>query len=309
MVKEVQRFLGFANYYRRFIWGFGQVAAPITSLLKGGPVRLQWTAKADRAFGHLKALLTSAPVLAHPDPSLAFIVEVDVSEAGIGAVLSQRSGTPPKLSPCAFFSKKLSPAEQNYDVGDRELLAVIKALKAWRHWLEGAKHPFLIWTDHRNLENIQVARRLNPRQERWAMFFARFVVTLSYRPGSQNAKADALSRMYDTEERSMDHTPILPASCLVAPVVWELDADIERALRTEPTPSQCPAGRLYIPSAVRDRLIYWAHTSPSSGHPGIGRTVRCLSGKYWWSTLAKDVRVYVSSCSVCAQCKAPRHLP
>ena len=69
----------------------------------------------------------------------------------LGAVLSQRSGTPPKLRPCAFFSKKLSPAERNYDVEDQELLAVVKALKMRRHWLEGAKHPFLIWTDHRNL--------------------------------------------------------------------------------------------------------------------------------------------------------------
>jgi hypothetical protein len=96
---------------------------------------------------------------------------------------------------------------------------------------------------------------------------------------------------------------------LVAPLVWELDVDIERALHTEPTPTQCPAGRLYVPSAVRDCLLYLVHTSPSSGHPGIGRTVRCLSGMYWWPTLAKDVRVYVSSCSVCSQCKAPRHLP
>ena len=133
------------------------------------------------------------------------------------------------------------------------------------------------------------------------MFFTHFVFTPSYRPGSQNARADALSRMYDTEERTMDHTPIVPASCLVAPVVWELDADIERVLHTEPTSPPCPA--------VHDRLIYWAHMSLSSGHLGIGRTVHCLSGKYWWSTLAKDVRVYVSYCSVCAQCKAPRHLP
>jgi hypothetical protein len=97
---------------------------------------------------------------------LAFIVEVDASEAGVGAVLSQHSGTPPKLSPCAFFSKRLGPAERNYDVGDLELLAVVKALKVWRHWLEGAKHPFLIWTDHRHLEYIRAARRLNLHQAR-----------------------------------------------------------------------------------------------------------------------------------------------
>ena len=91
---------------------------------------MQWSAEADRAFGQLRALFTSAPVLAHPDPSLAFIVEVDASEAGIGAVPSQCSGTPPKLHPCAFFSRKFSPPERNYEVGDRELLAVVKALKA-----------------------------------------------------------------------------------------------------------------------------------------------------------------------------------
>ena len=104
-------------------------------------------------------------------------------------------------------------------------------------------------------------------------------------------KADALSRLFDTEERPMDQTPKFPASCLVAPVMWELDADIEQALRTEPAPLQCPAVCLYVPSAVRDRLIYWTHKSPSSGHPGIGRTVRCLSGKYWWPTFCTVLAV------------------
>ena len=113
------------------------------------------------------------------------------------------------------------------------------------------------------------------------MFFTSFSFTLSYRPVSQNVKADALSRMSDIEEWSADPAPINPASCLVAPVVWEVDADIERASRSEPTLTQCPVGRKYVPFDVRDRLICWAHTSPSSGHPGIARTVRCLAGKYW----------------------------
>jgi hypothetical protein len=76
--------------------------------------------------------------------------------------------------------------------------------------------------------------------------------------------------MYDTEEWSADPAPIIPASCLVATVVWEVNADIERASPSEPTPAQCPVGRKYVPFGVRDHLICWAHTSPSSGHPGIG---------------------------------------
>jgi hypothetical protein len=94
------------------------------------------------------------------------VFEVDASEVGVGAVLSQRQGDPLKLYPCAVFSKELSPVERIYDVGDRELLA----LEEWRHWLEGANEPFVILTDHQNLESIWTARRLNPRQARWALF-------------------------------------------------------------------------------------------------------------------------------------------
>uniref|UniRef100_A0AAY5L8U6 Gypsy retrotransposon integrase-like protein 1 n=1 Tax=Esox lucius TaxID=8010 RepID=A0AAY5L8U6_ESOLU len=237
---------------------------------------------------------------------------ISMTSCGLGAILSQRTGSRNTLRPCAFFSQKLSAAERNYDIGDRELLAMVRALSAWRHWLEGSKHPFLVWTDHRNLEYMRAARRLTPRQARWAMFFTRFVFTLTYRPGSKNVGADALSRQHDTwmmPERPVDDAPVLPESCIVAPVVWELDGDIARAQRDEPSPPTCPEGRTYVPASVRDHLIYLAHTSPSSGHPGIGPTVPALAGKYWWPTLAKDVRVYVSSCSVCAQSKAPRHLP
>ena len=161
-IKELQRFLGFANFYKRFIRNFSAVAAPLTSLLKAAAWKLCWTAAASTAFAKLKALFTTAPVLRHPDPTRPFVVEVDASKSGVGAVLSQRQGQPAKLFPCAFFSKKLSPAERNYDIGKRELLAVKLAFQEWRHWLEGARLPFLVLSDHKNLEYIRMAKRLNP---------------------------------------------------------------------------------------------------------------------------------------------------
>ena len=307
--KELQRFLGFSNFYRRFIRNFSSVAAPLTSLLKGSPRHFTWTPEAEEAFKVLKTKFTSAPLLKHPDPALPFVVEVDASEVGVGAVLSQRQGNPAKLFPCAYFSRKLSQAERNYDVGNRELLAIKLAIEEWRHWLEGAQHPFVIYTDHKNLEYIRTAKRLNTRQARWALFFTRFQFIISYRPGSKNTKADALSRMFDTERRSATPEPIVPPTCILAPIRWDLEREIREAAVHDPQPPECPPGRVYVPKPLRSRLITWAHTSLGTGHPGTTRTQQLLSSLYWWSTLNKDVQTHVQSCSVCAQSKVPRHLP
>ncbi|KAK3549898.1 hypothetical protein QTP86_015514 [Hemibagrus guttatus] len=192
-VKELQRFLGFASFYRRFIQNYSSIANPLTSLLRNKPKSLAWSPSAEEAFNTLKKAFTTDPLLIHPDPDKPFIVEVDASTTGVGVVLSQQQGNPSCLHPCAFFSHKLNPAERNYDIGNRELLAVKLALEEWRHWLEGAKHAFLVLTDHKNLEYLRAAKRLNPRQARWALFFTRFDFTIWYRPRSKNTKADALS--------------------------------------------------------------------------------------------------------------------
>ena len=170
-LKQVQRFLGFANFYRRFIRNFSSVAAPITALTRGQTSRIRWTAETQAAFEALKKRFTTAPILRHPDPALPFMVEVDASNTGVGAILSQRSSQDGKVHPCAFYSRKLTPTEQRYDVGDRELLAIKLALEEWRHWLEGATHQFQVLTDHKNLQYLKEAKRLNPRQARWALFF------------------------------------------------------------------------------------------------------------------------------------------
>ncbi|KAK3569643.1 hypothetical protein QTP86_002658 [Hemibagrus guttatus] len=138
------------------------MASPLTSLLPGKPKHLKWSIKAREAFVQLKECFTSAPFLTHPDPSHPFIIEVDASSCGIRAALSQCHGNPRKVHPCAFFSWKLSPAESNYDVGNRELLSIKATLEEWRYCLEGAHHPFLVLTDHRNLEYLRNSKRLNP---------------------------------------------------------------------------------------------------------------------------------------------------
>ena len=114
------------------------------------------------SFRLLKGHFTSALILKHHETTLHFMAEVDASEVGMGAVLSQHQGNPHKLYPCAYYSKKLYPAERNYDVGDWELLAVNLALEEWRHWLEGAKDPFLIFTDHPKLEYIRTGPISSP---------------------------------------------------------------------------------------------------------------------------------------------------
>lgn len=195
-LKELQRFLGFFDFYRRFIKNFSSIVNPLTNLLRGKPKTLSWHPEATDAFEVLKRQFSSAPLLRHPDPTKPFVVEVDASSSGVGAVLSQRQGEPAVLHPCAFYPHKLTPAERNYDIGDRELLAVKLALEEWRHWLEGAVHPFTIYTDYKNLQYVREAKRLNSQQARWALFFTRFNFQISYRPGSKNSRADALSRIY-----------------------------------------------------------------------------------------------------------------
>ncbi|KAK3557139.1 hypothetical protein QTP70_024735 [Hemibagrus guttatus] len=274
MVRELQRFLGFANFYRRFIWNYSSVAGPLTSLLRGKPKKLSWTDQARTAFLQLKEHFTTAPILRHPDPELPFVVEVDASCSGLGAVLSQRHGEPGKLHPCAFYSRKLTVAEGNYDVGNRELLAIKAALEEWCHWLEGARHPFQVLTDHRNLEYLRGAKRLNPRQARWAIFFTRFVFTVTYRPGSKNGKADALSRHFETANDPGKPELILPATAILAPVQWDLMEEIRRAHTDEPPLASCPPDRTFVPQLFRQQVMQWVHEAPSSGHPGIHRSMQ-----------------------------------
>uniref|UniRef100_A0A8C2B1F0 Gypsy retrotransposon integrase-like protein 1 n=1 Tax=Cyprinus carpio TaxID=7962 RepID=A0A8C2B1F0_CYPCA len=305
---SLQRFLGFANFYRRFIRNFSQVAAPLTALTSVKS-RFGWSGPAQEAFDRLKTLFTSAPILLTPDSSRQFIVEVDASEVGVGAVLSQRSASDNKIHPCAYFSHRLSPAERNYDVGNRELLAIRLALGEWRQWLEGSSVPFIVLTDHRNLEYIRSAKRLNSRQARWALFFTRFDFVISYRPGSKNGKPDALSRLFDPSIGRTPQKAIIPPGRVVGATVWGIEKQVKRALSHVATPRNCPRGSLFVPVPTRLAVLQWAHSSRLAVHPGVRGTIAFIRQRFWWPSLERDARRFIAACSICAQTKAGNSPP
>jgi hypothetical protein len=189
---EVQQFLGFCNYYRRFIKGYSDIAEPLTRWTKKD-VPFEWLEDQQMAFEEMVLTFTTAPTLRHFDHSREVIIETDASDYVSAGVLSQRDDEG-VLHPVAFFSKKHSPAECNYDIYDKELMAIIKALEEWRSECEGAEHKLQLITDHKNLEYFMSKRLLNRRQARWAQFLSRFDYEMVYRPGKSNGKADALTR-------------------------------------------------------------------------------------------------------------------
>jgi len=196
-VKDVRKFLGLANYYRRFIKDFAQVARPLNMLTRKDE-KWRWEEAQQKAFDELKQVFTTKPVLAAPDLDKEFRVEADASNYATGGVLSIKCSDK-KWRLVAFILKSLSDTERNYEIHDKEMLAVVRCLEAWRHLLEGAMMKFEIWTDHKNLEYFMKAQKLNRRQARWALYLSRFDFMLKHIPGSKMEKADSLSRRPDWE--------------------------------------------------------------------------------------------------------------
>jgi RNase H-like domain found in reverse transcriptase/Reverse transcriptase (RNA-dependent DNA polymerase) len=194
--KAVQSFLGFTNFYRRFIEGFSHLARPLFNLTRNDS-GWRWGESERSAFESIRDRVVSAPILMFPDDTRPFRLEADSSDFATGAVLSQQSLADNKWHPIAYYSKSLNAVERNYEIHDKEMLAIIRALEDWRHFLEGARHKFEIWTDHKNLEYFMTAKKLNRRQARWSLYLSRFDFAMHHRPGRSMGKSDALSRRAD----------------------------------------------------------------------------------------------------------------
>jgi len=191
-VKEVQIFIGFANLYRQFIKDFSKVWKRITETLKGNPKDFHWGREQEEAFEELKKRFTTAPILSHFYPGRRTVVETEASDFALGSVLSQYKGR--RLHLVAFHSRKLNSAETNYEIHDKELLAIMEAFKEWKRHLWGEEEPVTVYTDHQNLQSFLTKKVGNQRPIRWAPELTNYNFKIVYRPGSTGGKPDALSK-------------------------------------------------------------------------------------------------------------------
>jgi RNase H-like domain found in reverse transcriptase len=157
-VKEVQSFLGFGNFYHRFVKGFFHLVHPLNDLLKKDK-KFVWSEECQESFDQLKKQFTEEPVLMMLDHSKPFQIQVDSSLFATGGILTQID-TNGDRHPCAYLSKSLTKEQRNYNTGDRELLAIVWALKKWRHYIQGSGHTTIILSDHDNLRHFKVPQTI-----------------------------------------------------------------------------------------------------------------------------------------------------
>jgi hypothetical protein len=336
-VKETQAFIGFANYYRRFIPKFGGIGGPLTALTRKD-VTFEWTPECQVAFDTLKAKITSEPVLYTFDPERQVELETDASDFAIAAQIGQKDDNG-KVRPVAYFSRKLTKTEMNYPIYDKEFLAIIAAIKEFRHYMHGSKHVVMVYTDHKNISYFTTTRELVGRQVRYAEYLSEFDIEIHHRKGSENGRADALSRRSDYEEKVprqkgqilelkdgvMRQLPLRTILLTTEDRSIQMIQEWVRNQRTNKrkipeVPKECMFGndlftlkddptRVWVPANLEDLVILNTHESPEGGHHGERRTYERLKKMYTFPGMRQKVQKLVSTCDLCRRTKADRHKP
>jgi hypothetical protein len=181
--------LGFANFYRISIKDYSKIAVPLTRLI--GNDKFVWNEKAEDAFEALKKAFILASILIHADSSNPFFLEANVLDFALGSVLSQY-GEDGRLHPIAYCSRKFSTLEVNYEIHDKERLAIIDVFEERHYLFEGAQYTTTIYTDHKSLEYFMSVRVLNRRLSRWSMSLSRFDIVQTTFRGSLMPSHDDL---------------------------------------------------------------------------------------------------------------------
>ena len=304
-VRDIQSFLGLTNYNRKFIKDYSKLALPLTSLTqKDKP--FTWGKAQQQAFDALKTATSEGQALKMFDSKKPIQIETDASDRAVGACLTQEHDS--KRLPIAYYSRKLSPAEQNYDIHDKELLAVVAALYQWRVYCEGAP-GLTIYTDHKNLLHFTTTKILNRRQTRWSELLGQYKFTIQYTPGRDNGRADALSRRSDY----MEGKDAVNHSILKINADGSLSANpqqfnnIVRVLRDDHEEFPIEHGKYQVPQARETKCIQDHHDGEVNGHPGIAKTMERIQRHFAFPNMRSKIADYIKRCNDCQRNKSTRH--
>jgi len=191
-VKDIQSFLRFANFYCHFIFNYSDIVVPLTQLTwKNAP--WNFSEECRHSFNMLKWAFTTTPILTHFILDSPITMETDASDYTVTGILSITC-TDGELHPVTFYSWTLTALELNYDMHDKELLAIFEAFHSWRHYLEGSATLVDVVTDHKNLEYFSTSKVLMRRQAQWSEFLSQFHLVICFHPGKLGAKPDTLTR-------------------------------------------------------------------------------------------------------------------
>jgi predicted aspartyl protease len=340
-LREVRAFIGFANFYRRFIKDFASIARPLHDLTKKD-TPWQWHSEQQKAFNELKRRFCEEPILKVYDPELPTRVEVDASGFATGGILSQKSHDG-LWHPVAYRSQSMSKEERNYPIYDREMLGLIRALEDWRHFVEGIS--FEVITDHKNMEWWTTMQDLSRRQARWAIFLSRFTFKVTYKKG-ELMQADALSRFAKDHVSDNDdnrQVQVLGPQYFLAAahahfrpeidslgdrirVAVQREAEVIEGLKSidKTAPKALTdgtamweeddgfvyyRGRLYVPNdrVLRRDVVKSCHDSLTTGHPGKNGTIELVSRYYWWPRMGGFITSYVEGCDKCQRYRKDLH--
>ena len=290
--KQIESFLGLANYLRDYIPLYSKIASPLEKLRKQKLIGPHWTPDCQRAFDSLKAILSHAPVLNAAEPDYPLLVATDASQYGVGAVLYQLVNNRPRY--IAFASKSLNPAQVNYPATRRELLAIVFAVSKFRNWLYAQR--FTLFCDHSALSYLFTGKHESRMLNYWAYILCEYNFTIVHRPGILNVLPDALSRLYD--QPSIVSTPS-KLNLIDVDTPSQQTASQLKTFIDERFDKVCP------PADQQSPILEQAHTLNHLGADALFKHI--WTQGYFWSSLMKDCKKTVSQCRICQQFNSVRH--
>ena len=325
-MKELRQFLGLANYYRRFVADYSNVAAPLHRLLTKGN-GFHWDSNCQNAFDELKNRLVSPPILAFSDFKEKFVLYTDASYSAIGAVLSQIQEGKERI--IAYWSRQLQKAERNYSTTKTEAFAAVAAIKEFYPYLYG--FHFTLVTDHNPLTSLRGLKDIGGRLTRWMIYLQQFNFQCEYKPGKNHGNADTMSRRPATENvvTIVHQLEINPDDMSRAQLADEHLTPVIKALKEEkPLPTNSAPGlrkafirrgllcrkfqlsssstaktQLVIPNNMKATILQQLYDN--NGHLGLRKTTESMIERFYWPGYEQEIEKWVRECQQCQQRNAP----